>query len=194
MIDSKPDLDRRSAILDAALRVFGRYGYRKTTMNEIAAAADISKPGLYLHFSSKDQIFTSALEKYLVDRLARVDAVLAQTGKPLETRLLDAVEEWFGQHLLVFLPGAFDVIPEGDRLSANRVEASKTAYKDRLAAALMQHGIGKADADDRAHIIFLCGLSWKQPGTTSESFRENLAICVRVCCETSTRPHEGHLK
>lgn len=44
-----PD-DKRTTIINAALRVFSQYGYKKSPMNEIAAEAGISKSLLFYYF------------------------------------------------------------------------------------------------------------------------------------------------
>jgi len=48
------DIAKREKVLEAALGVFLRYGYKRVTMNDIAEAARISRPALYLVFDSKD--------------------------------------------------------------------------------------------------------------------------------------------
>ena len=48
------DDPRRSRVLEAALGVFLRYGFRKTSMDEVARAADLSRQGLYLQFATKE--------------------------------------------------------------------------------------------------------------------------------------------
>lgn len=47
----------REQLLDAAERHFGRYGYRKTNVEDIAREAGISKGGLYLFFEAKAELF-----------------------------------------------------------------------------------------------------------------------------------------
>ena len=64
---------RRDTILDAAIREFGQRGYRKTSIEDLASAAQISKQGLYLHFAGKNEVFVAAMQKYLRDGLALVD-------------------------------------------------------------------------------------------------------------------------
>jgi AcrR family transcriptional regulator len=58
--------DRQRRILDAALSVFSRRGYRDASVDEIAAEADTSKGGVYFHFPGKQAIFFA-----LMDRAAR---------------------------------------------------------------------------------------------------------------------------
>lgn len=51
-----PSADPRQEILRAAARLFQQQGYDGTSMNDIAAALELSKGGLYHHFQSKDEI------------------------------------------------------------------------------------------------------------------------------------------
>jgi len=57
--------DRRDAVLASALVTFARFGYRKTSMEEVARAAHISRPGLYFLFSSKELLFRAAVTRSL---------------------------------------------------------------------------------------------------------------------------------
>ena len=49
--------DKKSRILAAARDVFIRYGYKRVTMGDIAKAAGMSRPALYLVFQCKPEIF-----------------------------------------------------------------------------------------------------------------------------------------
>lgn len=54
---------RRNRILEAARERFLHYGYKKTTMDEIAADAAISKATLYAQFSNKEDILIHLMEQ-----------------------------------------------------------------------------------------------------------------------------------
>ena len=58
----------RDAILDATDRLLARFGYRKMTVEDIAAEAGIGKGSVYLHFSSKEEVVLSHIDR-IVDRL-----------------------------------------------------------------------------------------------------------------------------
>ena len=58
----------REAILDATDRLLARFGYRKMTVEDIAAEAGIGKGTVYLHFSSKEEVVLSHVDR-IVDRL-----------------------------------------------------------------------------------------------------------------------------
>src|SRR5262245_4475986 len=111
--------DRKDTILDAAITVFGRLGFRKTSIDDLTQAAQISKQGLYLHFSSKEEVFLAAMKKYLDDGLSLVQQALDIPGASLAERLREAMDAWFGRHLVTFTPESFDVIEAGNRLSAS---------------------------------------------------------------------------
>ena len=52
----------RQAILDAAYMQFRRRGYTRVSLDEIAAAARVTKRTLYYHFRSKDDLLGAVLE------------------------------------------------------------------------------------------------------------------------------------
>src|SRR5262245_29785734 len=49
--------ERQEAIFAAAIAIFLRFGFKKTSMDDLARAAGLSRQGLYLHFASKDALF-----------------------------------------------------------------------------------------------------------------------------------------
>jgi AcrR family transcriptional regulator len=90
---------RREQVLASALGVFAHYGYKKTSMEDVARAAAISRPGLYLLFGSKQELFTAAVTRALDHSLAAVSAALADTSRPLGDRLLRAFDGWTGIYI-----------------------------------------------------------------------------------------------
>lgn len=54
--------DRKKIILDIATRVFSRYGYNKTSLDEIATEAGIAKGTVYYYFSSKEELFMNVVD------------------------------------------------------------------------------------------------------------------------------------
>ena len=54
--------DARDTIIDAARSVFAHYGYKKTTMDEIAQAARKGKSSLYHYFKSKEDVFQAVVD------------------------------------------------------------------------------------------------------------------------------------
>jgi AcrR family transcriptional regulator len=72
-------------MLDAAVQMFSVNGYHETSMDAIAAAAQISKPMLYLYYGSKEDLFGACLDRELgrfIDAV-RADINFAQSPKDL---------------------------------------------------------------------------------------------------------------
>jgi len=59
--------ERRQRILDAAAMLIGRYGYDKTTIDDIAGEAGVSKGAVYLEFRSKEALFEELLLREMRD-------------------------------------------------------------------------------------------------------------------------------
>ena len=57
------DINVRNRIIEVAQEIFKRYGFKKSTMDEIAAAAGKGKSTLYHYFKSKDEVFAAVVEK-----------------------------------------------------------------------------------------------------------------------------------
>ncbi|HUH80443.1 MAG TPA: TetR family transcriptional regulator [Solirubrobacteraceae bacterium] len=55
--------ERRELLEDAAARLFAQHGYEATTVEQICAAAGVSKPMLYRHFDSKQELARRLLER-----------------------------------------------------------------------------------------------------------------------------------
>src|SRR6187401_3401598 len=81
---------RRESLLQAAIGVFLRYGYRKTSMDDLARAADLSRQGLYLHFANKEALFKEVVVQLIGQSRATMRAALARDELPIEERLLVA--------------------------------------------------------------------------------------------------------
>jgi TetR/AcrR family transcriptional regulator len=80
---SRIKAENEQAILAAALEVFSRYGYRGTTVDQIAVRAGMSKPNLLYYFRRKQDIYAAVLEHTLEEWLAPL-ANLDPAGDPLE--------------------------------------------------------------------------------------------------------------
>jgi AcrR family transcriptional regulator len=85
--------DKKSRILAAARSVFLRYGFKRVNMNDIAEAAGMSRPALYVLFRNKEEIFIEAYLRWVDETIARVEAAMARTASPKD-KLTRAFEIW----------------------------------------------------------------------------------------------------
>ena len=90
--------DKRAELIDAALRLFARHGYRATGIDTILAEAGVAKMTLYHHFASKEELILAALRKRDAEWRtwfkSRVEE-RARTPRARLRALFDVVEEWF---------------------------------------------------------------------------------------------------
>ena len=82
--------DRRRAILEAAFKTFVSYGFKRTTMADIADEAGISRPALYLQFKNKGDIFRAGFEMFVEELLDTMESVL-EGNEYLPKRVADSV-------------------------------------------------------------------------------------------------------
>jgi TetR/AcrR family transcriptional regulator len=76
----------QAAILAAGLKVFSQYGFRGTTLDQIANEAGLSKPNMLYYFASKDAIYRALLAQLLSDWLEPIYTIDPE-GDPIEVIL-----------------------------------------------------------------------------------------------------------
>jgi AcrR family transcriptional regulator len=96
--------NRIDQIADAALRLFARYGYRRSSMDDIAKEAGLAKATLYLHFKGKDDVFRAMLQLLARRADTRCREVMALDA-PFATRLSALLHAHHGQAYASFGTG-----------------------------------------------------------------------------------------
>jgi AcrR family transcriptional regulator len=77
-ISASKEQRRRSAVMRAGLEVFAEKGFHLASMDDIAERAGVSKPILYQHFSSKNELYLGILDE-------RVEAIVQQVRGAIES-------------------------------------------------------------------------------------------------------------
>jgi AcrR family transcriptional regulator len=122
-----------TAIVLAGLRLFTQYGYRKTSIDDIAEAAQVAKRTVYLHFENKAAVFLAILE-YLADQVRqRCDTAENAPGTPVD-RLTGLLDAFFGM--------AFELFSKSEHMPELEEAFSKLA----------RARIGKLNAEYEEHI------------------------------------------
>lgn len=78
----------RDAILDATDRLLTRYGYKKMTIDDLAAEVGIGKGSVYLYFESKEDIALSHIDR-IIERLKTRLEEIGSDQKPVDERLCE---------------------------------------------------------------------------------------------------------
>jgi TetR/AcrR family transcriptional regulator len=142
-------------ILDAALEVFSSYGFRGSTVDQIAAKSGLSKPNLLYYFRRKEDIYLAVLER-----------TLAAWLQPLQSLdpAADPIEE-LARYVTAKLDMTFKK-PEASRLFANEILHGaphigsflrgplKTLVADKAAVIRRWVGEGRLAPVDPVHFIF----------------------------------------
>jgi AcrR family transcriptional regulator len=132
----------RAKVVEEATRLFSLYGFRRTSVDEIAAAAQLAKPTLYVYFPDKDAILGAVVEHVLGCILASARAAADAPG-PIEARLSAVLSAKF-----TYLFGLVDRSPHASELlgSGNRVGAASVEATDKEFATIVRRLVESADA------------------------------------------------
>jgi AcrR family transcriptional regulator len=90
---------RRQQLLDIGRELFGQRGYEATSIEEVAARADVSKPVVYEHFGGKEGLYAVVVDREMQLLLDRFTSALSAPGTPRELLeraalvLLDYIED-----------------------------------------------------------------------------------------------------
>jgi AcrR family transcriptional regulator len=147
---------RRAAIVRAAVEVFASRGYGSPGMAEIAEAAGVTRAVLYDHFSSKRDLFISALNEQSAVFLGHVGAHIVSEAPPDERMraTIDAVFSFAERH-----PAAWDLLYKNDVHGDRSVDAawqeSRRSRTDEVTRMLEQDlaGVGVDVGTPRAGLI-----------------------------------------
>ena len=89
----------RERLLEAAAKVFAERGYQAASVDEIAAAAGLSKGAVYWNFSSKDELFHALLEERIDRQIEETAEILrsAPTDRPIDPEVANRWEDMLGR-------------------------------------------------------------------------------------------------
>lgn len=141
----------REALLGRGRGLFASQGLRKTSVEELAAAAGISKGAFYLFFASKEELFFTLLEQYEAQFQAVLLEQIARRELPPRARMATLLERalaaWREDALFVrFSRAEYEQLLL--RLPPARVAAhvaADEAFAERFVAAWAAQGVTLAD-------------------------------------------------
>jgi AcrR family transcriptional regulator len=154
-----PREERRAQLLEAARQVFVTVGYHAASMDEIAAAAGVSKPVLYQHFPGKLELYLALLDSGAEGLISTVRDALASTHDNKQ-RVRATVGAFFD--FIDTGDGAFRLVFESDLVSEPAVRA---VLDDALGqcAALISRAIaedaGLAEGEARLLAVAVTGMA-----------------------------------
>jgi AcrR family transcriptional regulator len=126
-----------NAIVLAGLQLFTQFGYRKTSVDDIAQAAQVAKRTVYLHFENKAAVFLAILE-YLSDQVRQRCTAAENAGGTALDRLTGLLDAYFGMGFELFSKS--EHMPElqetFSKLARTKIGDLNKEYEERLARFL----------------------------------------------------------
>jgi len=186
---ARETLVTRERILQAAFTRFARYGFRRTSMEDIATEAGVSRAALYLQFRNKEEIFRSLAQELHDEALAGAAAALS-SDQPLVERLRAAVEAKSLRFVEIAYgsPHGSELLDESNRLCGDLAAETERRFQEHLtrlfrrAAQAQEIDLAAVDlsATEAAELFARAVSGLKGPGVTLDTYRKRLAALVRV--------------
>ena len=179
-----PSQNRQDAILDAAFRAFADYGYRRTTMEDIARAAGMSRTALYLHFRNKDDIVRSLAIRHFDASVDAMEAALNQPGQSVEAALFAAFvakDGKFMEAVLATRHGA-ELLEAGMAVSSDLVATGNARLTEVLARWLETQGLSPdlGTPQSLAETILAALIGLKSSHQSLQAFRAGEAQLAKL--------------
>ena len=177
--------DRRAALLAAAFTTFLRYGFRKTSMDDVAREAEMSRQALYGHFADKETLFRAAMQSGLDAAMADVERVLADETA-ITTRLVRALDAWSGRYLEQLGQDGVDLGEGGRAVLGTMIADYGATFERKLARAIAGSPLAAACKSARvtplqlAETLNACARGWKHKVKTRADFVAHLDVAVRA--------------
>lgn len=192
--DASDASDTSARILEAAVSVFSRYGYRRAAIDDVAREAGVAKGTIYLYHESKEALFR-AVGQAVGDRLLSGAASAREAPGPAAERLRLVLEAKFLYlyDVVTRSPHASELLDSKSRLLEDVFEAVDRRYQAHVAAVLaegVQAGeldLSRAGLSPSSAAAFLIrighGLETPDAGgslPSRDAYRKRLAELVKV--------------
>jgi len=152
-------IDRRQAILEAATKSFSLFGYKATTMDQIAKLANVGKGTIYTFYKNKEELFDEIVTSLIIEMKAAAESAMDERLSFHEnvSRALYSILEFRKEHQLTIklfqeereigTPAVIDFM--------NRLEGSIIAYiKQIIQEAIDKKEIKHCDPELTAFVMF----------------------------------------
>ena len=182
--------DRQDTILSAAFRAFATYGFRRTSMDDIARGAGLSRTALYVYYRNKEDIFRTLTMRYVETAVADMAAALAQPGLSTEQALLAALRAKDGALMEIVLtsPHGRELLEAAFATSADVASAGEVRLTKLIAEWLgkLQFAEDLGTPGDVAQTIMASAKGLKVTATSLEDYRSSQARLARIFARALT--------
>jgi len=182
---------RQATIVEAATGIFLRYGFKKTSMDDIARAVGISRQALYLYFQTKESLFKTMVAHALETMRTQAREALSREDLDIEERLLDAFEAMYAKG--IGTAHLEELVTTTEELVGPIVRELEEALDADMARALRAAGIAArwkdvgVSATDLAEMLSMTSSGIKRNVKTSAEYLHRMRTVVRVICRGRPR-------
>lgn len=168
---------KEEKVLAAAREVFMKYGFKRTTMSDLANAAHMSRPALYLIYSSKEDVFRSLVAQVFGELLDEIREGLSKHERVID-KLTFAFEVWciVPFELMQVSPDAKDILESGYEFAS---EITSHAYadfeqivSDILRSIVSTQAEETLSAEQLAHILTTASQGFKESVSSTAQLRQ----------------------
>jgi AcrR family transcriptional regulator len=186
---SKDEKGRRDGILNAAGETFIRYGFRKTSMDDVARAAGLSRQSLYAYFPTKEALFRDVVQHLVAATREATRAALARENDDIEARLLDSFDAMYGSALTDEGSGHLnELFAAAEQLIGDVVRNLERTTVADIARIFREHAVGAQwqkkgiPATALADHLYTVSTGLKHRGVPRAEYRERMRTAVRIVC------------
>jgi AcrR family transcriptional regulator len=174
--------DKKARILAAALSVFLRYGFRRVNMNDIAEAAGVSRPALYVLFKNKEDIFVGVFLQWVDDTMTAIAAEMDAAATP-EEKIERAFEIWAVRpfEMMMESPEAKEIVECNFDFAQAFLKTAHERFEAVIApvvACFAASGAMRPEAI--AHVLASAVRGFKQAAATPDELRQLLRALLRL--------------
>lgn len=154
---------KRDAVLHVAAQMFNERGFHATSLDDIAARLNVTKPTLYYYVKNKDAILLACVKKGLDMTLEGIDASRAAGGNAIDQlracmrAYAEVVTQPFGMCLIRV---GDEEVPEPSRTELRRLKSEIDHAFRRLVEQGVQEGVLAPCDPKMAAFVIAGGLSW----------------------------------
>ncbi len=179
--------DKELKIIEAAMRLFLRHGYRKVTMSDIAEASEISRPSLYAVFSNKEAVFSALVKVQIEENYVETKKHL-ESRKNLKERLDCIFEIWILKPFasVIDSENAKDLLSNCSTYSPDAIANMYARFEEQIIEVLEPEIRKKRDlsTQDLAHILMLATKGLKASTETLPELRRMIDGLISMTLAT----------
>ena len=177
----------RTRVLDAAMLVFRRHGFRRSSIEQAADAAGLTRQALYHHFKSKEALFRAVIERLYENALA-AEIAAAHAAEKAGGSLADILVAQLTGRLRQVI-ASFDGSPHIEELFSEHLVQARDLYQ-KYAGLYVAEGRATIERVRRKQRLALAG------GMTSRDFARciEMAISGTKSVHPAMQPADAFLK